>query len=331
MLHLFIDTNIFLTFYSLGSDELEELKKLRVAIESGEITLWTTEQLWDELQRNREGYVAKTLDTLQKMNSNQGFPHVVRNMDGFAEMMETRRAYSQKLNDLTDEVKKQYADRCLSADQVLEEIFEAAEYVEVTEEILAAARLRTEVGNPPGKKGSMGDAINWECLLASVPDEEDLYFVSQDGDFSSVVLPDEFKDFLAMEWMDSKSAKIHLHKRIAAFFADHYPKIELASELERQLRVDALVNSASFDETHRAIAALLGETDLTEAQVQELVEAAPRNSQIQWIFNDSDVRGFFQGLVDANGESLDEKVVARFNRYFNPPPELDSPAAPAGP
>ena len=31
--------------------------------------------------------------------------------------------------------------------------------------------------NPPGKDNKYGDAINWECLLYNVPNEEDLYFI----------------------------------------------------------------------------------------------------------------------------------------------------------
>ena len=327
MIHLFIDTNVFLTFYSFAPDDLEELRKLRVAIDNSELTLWTTEQVKEEFQRNRETQVARALEALTEMNSNQGAPHVVRNLDGYEEMMEAKRDFSQRLNALSAQVKEQFQERSLIADQVFEEVFELAQSIPVTDEILAAARRRTEVGNPPGKRGSMGDAINWECLLASGPEGDDLYFVTDDRDFRSDVTPESLKDFLAAEWRSKRSSEIFLHRRIATFFAEKYPQIKLASELERQLRVDALVTSWSFDDTHRAIGGLSGVTDFTDAQVDELIDSATHNSQIRWISQDHDVHDFFQRLVEANSDRLDSTVLARFNRYFNPSETTEGPAA----
>jgi len=40
MLQVFIDTNVYLTFYSLASDDLEELRKLQAAIEHGAMRLY---------------------------------------------------------------------------------------------------------------------------------------------------------------------------------------------------------------------------------------------------------------------------------------------------
>jgi hypothetical protein len=327
MIHLFIDTNVFLTFYSFAPDDLEELRKLRVAIESGELTLWTTEQIKQEFQRNRETQVARALEALTKMDSNQSAPHVVRNLEGYEEMMVAKRDLSQRLNALSAQVKQQFLERSLVADQVFEEIFELAESIPVTDEIMEAARRRTDIGNPPGKKGSMGDAINWECLLGSGPEGEDLYFVTDDKDFRSDISPERLKDFLAVEWQSERSSEIFLHRRIATFFAEKYPEISLASDLERQLQVDALVNSSSFDDTHLAISRLTGFADFTNAQIDELIEAAIHNSQIRWIAQDRDVHDFFQRLLEANSDRLDPLVIARFNRYFNPSEAGEGPAA----
>jgi hypothetical protein len=40
MINLFIDTNIYLSFFHLTSEDLEELKKLVVLIDKGEIALF---------------------------------------------------------------------------------------------------------------------------------------------------------------------------------------------------------------------------------------------------------------------------------------------------
>lgn len=52
MLHAFIDTNIYLDFYAFATDDLEELRKLNVAIGAGELRLWSTTQITHELRRN---------------------------------------------------------------------------------------------------------------------------------------------------------------------------------------------------------------------------------------------------------------------------------------
>ena len=39
MLEVFIDTNVYLTFFSFSQDDLEELRKLRVAIDNRAVRL----------------------------------------------------------------------------------------------------------------------------------------------------------------------------------------------------------------------------------------------------------------------------------------------------
>ena len=41
-MNLFIDTNIFLSFYHLSSDDLEELRKLAALLEQKKATLYLT-------------------------------------------------------------------------------------------------------------------------------------------------------------------------------------------------------------------------------------------------------------------------------------------------
>ncbi len=53
MKNLFIDTNTFLSFYHLTNEDLEELKKLVVLIDSSEIRLFVPQQVKNEFVRNR--------------------------------------------------------------------------------------------------------------------------------------------------------------------------------------------------------------------------------------------------------------------------------------
>ncbi|WP_108397815.1 PIN domain-containing protein [Devosia submarina] len=56
-LNLFIDTNVFLNFFHFSGEDLEELKKLTVLIDEGEIALWLPKQVCDEFHRNRDGKI----------------------------------------------------------------------------------------------------------------------------------------------------------------------------------------------------------------------------------------------------------------------------------
>jgi hypothetical protein len=60
-MNLFIDTNIFLSFYHLSSDDLEELRKLGVLLDKKKVTLLLPKQVIDEYRRNREVKIADAL------------------------------------------------------------------------------------------------------------------------------------------------------------------------------------------------------------------------------------------------------------------------------
>ena len=60
------------------------------------------------------------------------------------------------------------------------------------------------MGNPPGKDNKYGDAVNWECLLDNVPNGEDLYFISADKDYRSLIHHENMNPFLIKEWKIKK-------------------------------------------------------------------------------------------------------------------------------
>jgi len=55
---IFLDTNVFLSFYHFSSDDLEELKKLAVLAREGQVTLHLPEQVINEFRRNRANKIA---------------------------------------------------------------------------------------------------------------------------------------------------------------------------------------------------------------------------------------------------------------------------------
>src|SRR4051794_12651041 len=98
MRHVFIDTNVYLEFFRFGQDDLEELRKVRVAIENSDVTLWTTTQATAELRRNREARVAESLDALRKLKPGGGVPQMARNLPEFSVLMNARREFELQLD-----------------------------------------------------------------------------------------------------------------------------------------------------------------------------------------------------------------------------------------
>jgi hypothetical protein len=305
VLQVFIDTNVYLTFYSLASEDLEELRKLHTAIENGALRLIVPGQILDEVERNREMRFLESLQHVRAMRPKGGLPQMARDTSAFNDALAAVKEVSERINALEVELIERFDERNLGADRVLKELLDAALNVPITADVLDAARGRVEVGNPPGKRGSIGDAINWECLLAG-GSQGDLHVVTGDGDYTSALLKERAKPYLVREWADNRHGDLRLYRRIAEFLNEHFPDIKLATELEKEIRIRALVDSGTFDSTHRAVGRLRQYSEYTPQQAADLLEAALSNSQIRWIARDPDVETFLRALVQEHPVALDE-------------------------
>lgn len=315
MIHLFIDTNILLDFFAFSTDDLGELAKLHAAINADGITLYSTDQLGRELGRRREEVISESLSEIQDRKASTKLPQIARNLNEHAELLQFRAQYENSLNAIRQRVIEQYESKSLQADISLNAVLSVATHIEESEEILARARARVETGTPPGKKGSIGDAINWESLLEGVP-EGDIYLVSADADFSSPIAKDRMADFLATEWNSKKNGQATLYRRIGAFFADQYPDITVAAEAEQEIRVNQLAHSGSFYTTHQAIERLSTFPSLTVSQAGRLIEAIHENPQIYRIREDPDVAAFYTEHVAPFLEELPPENSEMFNSLF---------------
>jgi hypothetical protein len=161
------------------------------------------------------------------------------------------------------------------------------------------------VGNPPGKNNSLGDAINWECLLDETPAREDLFFITGDKDYCSAINEDEFSDFLLNDWQSKKQTKIHFYKRLSGFCKEQFPEIAIASVRDKEFLIRDLVNSQSIGDTQKAIAKLSYYQEFTAAQVNTIVVAAISNRQVFWSIEDDLVRNFLTSVVTNNQQYLD--------------------------
>ncbi len=226
-MNLFIDTNVFLSFFHLSNDDLEELHKLTVLLEKNSITLWLTEQVKDEFLRNRENKISEAVKKLSEQRSKPQFPQICKDYEEYPAIRELQKEYDQKLSSLIRKVNEDISEKTLKADQKIAELFGKATFIKSTADLVSKAKLRMDIGNPPGKNGSLGDAINWEALLESVPQKQKLYVIADDKDYFSILDENKPKDFLRDEWSEKKQAETIFYRRISQFSKNITRKLNL--------------------------------------------------------------------------------------------------------
>ena len=309
-MHLFLDTNVLLSFFHFTKGDLTELSKLAGLVKQGHVVLWLPSQVIDECARNREAKIVVALDHLKAQSLALQFPRVCEDYAEYRTLRKLQKDYETHHAALLDRVRADAARGDLEADEVIKTLFSVASPVECDDEIVSRARRRSELGNPPGKRGSLGDAVNWEALLSAVPDGQDIFFVSDDIDYRSP-LDQSFKAFLLAEWTAKKGSGLRFYRQLTTFFGEHCQDITLVSEDEKEARVQALVTSTQFDVTHLAIARLREYAEFGPAQVNQMFDAAIWNRQIRWILNDPDVASFYRNMYAKYAQVIDESIRAR--------------------
>ena len=224
------------------------------------------------------------------------YPAFCKGYDEFSEFCRDYEKILKRYKAWIKTIKSDIQAETLPADIVIRALLDKAE-IQDCEQYVSAAYNRYRIGNPPEKDNKYGDAINWECLLACVPDGEDLYFISADKDYKSVLSENEFNPFLKDEWSRKKNSKIYFYKDLFTFLNEHVEDIRLQTEEEKQGLIDQLAESCNFMSTHGIIAMLRKYSGWTEDQIEKLCMIAEENSQVAWILTDDDVNAFYHELV----------------------------------
>jgi predicted nucleic acid-binding protein len=323
MNNLFIDTNIYLNFYHFSSDDLEELKKLSVAMENRKIKLYVTEQVINEFRRNREARIADACDKFKAQRLPNQFPEICKAYEEYGELRDILRKFKETREHLIEDLNNDIESKQLLADKTIEELFNVAKILEMDEDIVEKAKNRVMLGNPPGKPNSYGDSINWELLLERVPSGEDLYLVTDDQDYVSKISDEKLAEFLECEWTKRKDSQIFYYSRLSEFLRSQFPDIRLASELEKELAIDNLITSGTFRQTHLAITKLSKFADFSDSEIREMVEACITNSQIYSIKDDADVRTFLDNLIRGTEQILEPEMLEAFESICSPEEEQD--------
>lgn len=205
-LHLFIDTNIFLNFYSFSDDKLEILDELIDLTAPGQMTIHLPKQVENELKRNRESKLQVAMSDFKKAQLPNAVPQHMRGTEAARQYDEAVKSAEQAKKLLIANAIALALSNELEVDQKLSRLFEKASRHPEDDELYQKALARMNKGNPPGKAQSIGDRYIWETLLTRVPDG-DLFIISKDGDYASPLTMDRNTRplaYLADEWTESK-------------------------------------------------------------------------------------------------------------------------------
>jgi hypothetical protein len=122
--------------------------------------------------------IADSMKALGDAKVPKTFRRLFMNYPRYEELRQALDKYEEERANLLGEVRRDAKEAKLHADVLIGDLFNLASEIAVTPAILEAARQRFDLGNPPGKNRSYGDAVNWEALLTGVPNDHGLLFVT---------------------------------------------------------------------------------------------------------------------------------------------------------
>jgi len=315
-MNLFIDTNIYLKFYHFTSDELEELNKLIVLVNQKKINLLIPEQVINEFRRNREVKIADALNKLNQQKLNKTFPVFCKEHSEYKKMTKAIAEYDSCKKQLLEVLKTEIETYSLKADQITSKLFLEAKKIDIQEDLIGKAKLRFDLGNPPGKKKSYGDALNWESLLKNIPEFQDLYFLSDDKDYISELDSRKFNAYLKGEWNEKKRSDIIFYKSISEFFKSNYPDIRLTSEFQKDSLIDSLERSKSSSNARFQLQRLMHISDLNSDQINKIFHIAATNKHIHLIGNEEDINEILYDWFDEYNQILTGYIKDIFTSNF---------------
>jgi predicted nucleic acid-binding protein len=296
-MHVFIDTNILLNFYHFSKDDLSALSNVFTTHEHGAAQIHLTSQVRDEFLRNRESKIADALKRFKGSIPAPQIPSFMRSYDEYEKIKKLATKLKKKCSELQTRANEDISSRSLQADKLIADILGEAAINKVTNDVFAEAEQRMGLGNPPGKNGSLGDAVNWILLLNKVPEGKDLHLISEDGDFFSVLDDSVIHPFLAEEWAGRKNSKVFAYRTISKFLKERFDGVAFSYDSKKEELIDALSETGSFAGTHALIAKLEDYSYFSLSEIERILSAAEENGQFGMILEDYDVSDFLNRVV----------------------------------
>jgi predicted nucleic acid-binding protein len=296
-MHVFIDTNILLNFFHYTKDELDALNNIFASHEHGSAEVHLTEQVQNEFTRNRENKVKDALKKFKETKFSPQLPSFMKGYEEYEQIRELASALQKKQKDIVAKVEGDIASINLLADRLIRQIFSTSDATAISREIFEKATMRTALGNPPGKNGSLGDSVNWIVLIDSVPDGEDIHVISEDGDFYSTLDDQRAHPFLVDEWSRKKKARLFVYRTISTFMETHFDGVAFSFDKNKEALIEELSSSKSFAHTHELIGKLESYSYFSAKEVIRILDAAAGNDQFGAIVKDWDVSDFLNRVA----------------------------------
>lgn len=211
---LFIDANIYLEFFKSSQ---ASLKKLLPSMESIKGEIFVTSQVANEVRRNKVKVASESFrEYVKSYKPPSGRLPEHLEEDG-KDVVEKWNRESAKLLSGLKESQISLSD---AVEHLLLKVMRSEDGASVSLETILSnalppsnddlnnARLRKELGNPPGKPtDSLGDQVSWEQLLAAYKGEEPLWIISADNDYSSKVNNSRYLNSYLFEELKKKLGK----------------------------------------------------------------------------------------------------------------------------
>jgi hypothetical protein len=317
--YLFLDSNIYLSLYRYSVDSLEKLEKLIPLLEAEMIELIVPKQVIDEFERNREKEIFNAIKQFSESTPPKSTPNVCYGYEETKDIKKAIAIFDQQRKNLLDKIVDDAKSRSLKADQVIDKIFAIAKKYIPDPQLIAQAKLRFQLGNPPGKNNSYGDAINWLTLLQYIPITKDIYFISADGDFTSQLDENIFSLYLENEWKRRKGSQVFFYKTLNSFIEKNYPDIKITDEDIKQSKIQAFIDSSSFDEARERLAYILKMSDINSNQLNQIVKGALENSQIYnaHSYSPEKIGGRLSILIERREQEIDYEMYKKLCEKFD--------------
>ena len=298
MKHIFIDANIFVSFFEIKSDNLSELEKLVGLVKSKAAMLWLPEQTKREFWRNREKSIKKYLQDFEQLNSLGTPPLLVREHRDFDELKNKAEEVGVLRREIAKSIKENIDKQKTNADKIIRKLFDVAIPIDTdNEEIFKSSWQRSLCHLPPGKSDDIGDRLCWVGLLKSLPEKATLHIVSDDSDYKNEGFSDDIRPYLEYEWRSKNGGTVKLWNRISQIISELFPDAENAIESEKTILALGLKNSHNFETTHELIDKLTKFENYNSEQLRFICEAIIENTQVKWIRSDNDVKEFYKKFI----------------------------------
>lgn len=232
---ILIDANVYLRFYDSSASKLKSLLKTLVELKEN---IFITEQICSEVQRNKLTAAMNSFSANYKSLGIQktSLPeHLDNNVD------ERLKQWNDSRNNIIKEegkLKKEYSQ---IVSRTLESIMESTDNVSIelatifssaqsaSKDEFTAARLRKELGNPPGKSDDpLGDQLTWEQFLTKYSTQE-VWLITTDHDYLTEYSGKSYLNSYLFNELKIKSGngspKIHIFKSLADGINDYITKL----------------------------------------------------------------------------------------------------------